>query len=320
MQSATVTSNINPGVFVRWPSRSSRMVHPLTHSCQPTREPCTWCAMANPLNPASAARNARQRVMTLPTDSTVQSPRSKGSLPPPPLAVMPATTPNRSRQPGISKRGTEPERGVSASLEIETSVIQALDFSAEPTQSLVDPLVPPLDLPHVVNSAYAVRCERGQQHGHACSNVGRLDRTALEPGRTGDDRSVGIAQHDLRAHADKLVHEKQPGLEHFLEDEQHPGALGGGHDGRGHEIRRERRPGAILQLRHMPAEVRADSPLLLRVHDEPWSINPRTDTQAIEAEQRAAKVFRAHPVDGDLAVCDGRQSHEAADFDMIGTD
>ena len=76
----------------------------------------------------------------------------------------------------------------------------------------------------------------------------------------------GIAEHDARAHPDQLVHEEEPGLEHLLEDEQHAGALRRGHDGGGHDVGGERRPGPVLQLGHVAAEVGTDSPLLAGAH------------------------------------------------------
>ena len=48
---------------------------------------------------------------------------------------------------------------------------------------------------------------------------------ALERRRPGDDGAVRIAEHDPGAHADQLVHEEQPRLEHLLEHQQHAGAL-----------------------------------------------------------------------------------------------
>ena len=78
----------------------------------------------------------------------------------------------------------------------------------------------------------------------------------------GDHGAVRIAEHDPRAHPDQLVHEEEPGLEHLLEDQQHAGALGRGDDRGGHDVGRERRPGPVLELRHVAAEVGTDAPLL----------------------------------------------------------
>ena len=111
----------------------------------------------------------------------------------------------------------------------------------------------------------------------------------------GDHRAVRIAEHDPRAHADQLVHEEEPRLEHLLEDEKHAGALRGRHDGGGHHVGRERGPGPVLQLGHVAAEVGADAPLLVGVHGEPVALDPRADAEPLEAEQRAAEIVAAAP-------------------------
>jgi hypothetical protein len=50
--------------------------------------------------------------------------------------------------------------------------IHSLDLGTESSQPLIDPLVPALDLPDIVNCASAVSCERGKDHCHPCSYVG----------------------------------------------------------------------------------------------------------------------------------------------------
>ena len=74
-----------------------------------------------------------------------------------------------------------------------------------------------------------------------------------------------------------------------------PGALRGGHDRGGHDVRRERRPGSVLQLGHVAAEVGSDPALLVGAHDEPGPLDPWADAQALEAEERAAEVFAPAP-------------------------
>ncbi len=70
----------------------------------------------------------------------------------------------------------------------------------------------------------------------------------------------------------------------------------------------------------MTAEIRPHPALLTGIDDESGTVNPRTDPDPIEAEQRATEVLGAHAVDGNLAIGHGREPDEAADFDVIGTD
>ena len=53
-----------------------------------------------------------------------------------------------------------------------------------------------------------------------------------------------------------------------------PRALGGGDDGNRHDVGRERRPGLILELGHVTAEVRLNLTRLLRWHDQIVALDP----------------------------------------------
>ena len=97
---------------------------------------------------------------------------------------------------------------------------------------------------------------------------------AVELGRPAHDRSVRVAEHDARAHRDELVDEEQPVLEHLLED--HDRAVGLGRDGRGDagEVGRERRPGAVVDLRDGVALVGLD-------REASWSGGTRSASPSI---------------------------------------
>src|ERR1044071_7431044 len=240
MQSATVTVRRIPGVAVAWPSASSRRTSPAAASCQSTVVPWTWRAITAAWNDGRLARRVRQRARTSPTGATwPPSPRSKGgdSSPRP---VIPARTPNRVFHSGSSNRGTWPATLVSG--------IHPLDGRAQRLEPLVDVLVPPVDLPDVLNGALPLRREGGEENGHPGPDVRRFDPPAPEPGRPRDDGAVGIAEHDMGSHPDQLVHEEEARLEHLLEDQQQPLALARRHDGDGHHVRGERGPGTVLEL------------------------------------------------------------------------
>ena len=162
--------------------------------------------------------------------------------------------------------------------------------------------------------------EGGEDHGHAGADVGRLDRAALEGRGPGDHGAVRIAEDDPGAHADELVDEEQPRLEHLLEDEEHALALRGGDDGGGHGIGGERRPGAILELGDVPAEVGADAPLLVGVDVQGVAVEARANAEPLEAQQGGAEVVAPDALDGDVAVGDGGEADEAADLDVVGAD
>src|SRR5215207_4724981 len=95
----------------------------------------------------------------------------------------------------------------------------ALDARAERAQALVDALVSAVDLADVVDLGLPLRAERGDQHRHAGPDVGGRHALAAQPARADHDRPVRVADGDLGAHGDQLVHEEQPVLEHLLEDQ-----------------------------------------------------------------------------------------------------
>ena len=139
--------------------------------------------------------------------------------------------------------------------------------------------------------------ERGEEHRHAGADVGRLHAAAVQLRRPDDDGAVRVAQHDARAHADQLVHEEQPRLEHLLVDDDHALALRRRDERDGHRIRRERGPRLILELRHRAAEVAADLHLLVRRDDEVLALDATDDAEALEAHERGAQVLDAGALD-----------------------
>ena len=97
------------------------------------------------------------------------------------------------------------------------------DPSAERVETLVDALVAALDLAGVVDRARALRAQRGQEHRHSGANVRRLDRRSAQRRGSRNERTVRIAQHDARPHADQLVDEEHSRLEHlFVEENDAP--------------------------------------------------------------------------------------------------
>src|SRR5438128_2519106 len=126
-----------------------------------------------------------------------------------------------------------------------------------------------------------------------------------------------IAQHDARAHADQLVHEEESRLEQLLEHQQDPLALRRDHDRNRHQIGREGGPRAVLQLRHVPAQVGADAALLTGIHDQLGAVEARSHAQALEPQQDAAEILASHAVDRDRTVRHGGEPDERADFDVV---
>src|SRR5262249_59294034 len=77
---------------------------------------------------------------------------------------------------------------------VEPLALGALDRRAEPLQALVDPLVATVDLADVADRRASLCAEGGDQHRHAGTDVGALEALAVQPGGTGDDDSVWVAE------------------------------------------------------------------------------------------------------------------------------
>src|SRR5919201_7145443 len=98
----------------------------------------------------------------------------------------------------------------------------ALDLRPECAQALVDALVAFVDVVHGADRRGAFRAEAREQYRHAGSNVRAFDALPAELRGPGHDGPVGVAEDDPRAHADQIVGEEQPVLEHLLEHEDRP--------------------------------------------------------------------------------------------------
>src|SRR4051812_22024990 len=70
------------------------------------------------------------------------------------------------------------------------TLVDALHIRPEGAQPLVDSLVATLDLSDIVDRARSVGAERREQHRHAGANIRRVDRTAAELRRTGNERAM----------------------------------------------------------------------------------------------------------------------------------
>src|SRR5690606_9913240 len=135
-------------------------------------------------NPGIDCRTARQREITSPTGALPHKPRSNGNaLSPRP--VIPATMPNRSRQPGTSQSGSAWSRR-------RSSTVMTDDVGTECPQAFVDALVATLDLANVVDRTGAVRCQCSQQHRHSGADVRRLDPATAQARGPADHGAVRI--------------------------------------------------------------------------------------------------------------------------------
>jgi hypothetical protein len=147
-----------------------------------TSAPWTWVPSTTAEKPGNERRRRRQRLMTSPTGASPQRPRSNPRPGSGPRPVIPATTPSSSFQKPRSNRGGPPGTASSSAgaLVLSPLPIRPFDLGSKCPQTLVDPLVAPLDLAHVVDSAGPLGGERREEHRHARPDIGRLHDAAFE--------------------------------------------------------------------------------------------------------------------------------------------
>ena len=135
-----------------------------------------------------------------------------------------------------------------------------------------------------------------------------------------DQRTVRVAEHHARAHADELVDEEQPALVHLFV-EQH-GALGlrGRHQRHAHEIGGEGRPRAVVDRRDGVAEIRPHRQPLARGQDEVVAVGARAHAEPAEDREGHAQMLETGVLDDDLTAGHRGERDEAADLHEVGAE
>src|SRR5215212_5582209 len=219
-----------------------------------------------------------------------------------------------------SGRTSRVPEGIGSIIALPWLGLDALDARAEVAQALVDPLVPAVDLPHVVDLALALGTQGGDQDRHAGADVGRGQARPAQPPRPDHDRPVRVADRDLGAHRDQFVDEEQPVLEHLLEDQDRALGLRGEGDRDRREVRREGRPRAVLDLGLVVARVARDDELLAARDDDVAALPARMQPEALEHEADHPHVLGHALADAKLPAGHPGQRHERGDLDVVGRD
>ena len=136
---------------------------------------------------------------------------------------------------------------------------------------------------------------------------------------TTDEHAVGIALGDARPHADERVHPVQAALEHPFVDEHLAMAAAGQHHGDGAKVRREARPGRVMDAGNAAELVVVYFQALLRRDADGGAIQLELHAQLAEGTLNHGIVVRANAGNADGGSCGGGQGDKAAHFDVILT-
>ena len=94
-----------------------------------------------------------------------------------------------------------------------------------------------------------------------------------------------ITQDNPGPHRNQLVDEEQAAFEHLLEHQNNALALCRRHDGNRHRIGRERRPGLILDLGNVTAEVLLNPARLSGPDHEIVALDVAADSEPLEIQR-----------------------------------
>ena len=201
-----------------------------------------------------------------------------------------AARPGGRGRAGPSRRSTTAARPLTAARTRRRGVsarqaVDALNPRPERAQPLVDPLVAPVDLADVADRRHAFGAQARDQHGHAGADVRALQPLAVSFAGPATTTRCG-SQTMIRAPMPTSLSTKNRRLSNiFSKIENRAARLGGDDDGDRGEVGREGRPGAVLDLRDLAAEVVLDRELLAGRDVDGSSLELDVDAEPLERGQ-----------------------------------
>ena len=197
------------------------------------------------------------------------------------------------------------------------------DVRTQGAEPALDVLVTAVDLLDVVDAAGADGAEGGDEQRDAGPDVGRGHRAAPEV--TGvvvadDHGAVRVAENDLRAHIDQVVHEEQTAFKHLLVNQHGALRLGGDHEHHADQVGGQAGPGGVGDRHNGAVQIGVDAILLLGRDKDVVAPLLKMDAQPAETLRDDAQMIVGDILDGERAA--GHRGHcdEGADFDHIGQD
>ena len=135
-----------------------------------------------------------------------------------------------------------------AFLATTTILLLSLYASAEGVEAGFDIFVATVDLVDVVNAAGAFGTHSCNKHSYTGTNIGAGHVVMLELTRVvmpHHNRSMRVAEDDLRAHVNQFVHKEETRFEHLLMDKHRAACLRGYDQYDREQVRRETGPRRI---------------------------------------------------------------------------
>src|SRR5438552_2112759 len=179
----------------------------------------------------------------------------------------------------------------------------SLDRRSEAGQRVFERLVAAIDVLNTGDLGRAHGSKAGDHQGCSGPDVGRAHRRALQLVAPADDGVVAFGT-DVRAHADELVHEHEPVLEHVLGGDARPRPERAQH----HHLR--------LQVGREPRVRQRDEVDRARLlgHDQPDSAGRRDDvgTGVTQLRQHDVQMLGARAFDEHVAARRGRGEQQRA--------
>ena len=130
---------------------------------------------------------------------------------------------------------------------------------------------------------------------------------------------MGITEDDVRAHPHQFVRKKHSGFEHLFVNQDGARALRSGHDRNRGQVRRERRPGSVIDFGHRAESVARHVARAIPVNRKCIPIDTYLDAKSPKAQKRRIEVLDRGVFHHNLAPRNRREAHEGPRFDVVGT-
>ena len=179
------------------------------------------------------------------------------------------------------------------------------DLGTECIQPFVNPLVSTVYLFDIVDHALSLRTHGCNQQGYSCAYIRRGHLYAFEGllARQSDDGGpVRVAEDDLCAHVNQLIHEEKAAFEHLLMYKNGACSLRGRHQDDAEEVGREAGPDLIGDGEYAAVYERVDFIKVLGGNMNVITSEFHLYSQSLESGGDDAQVLKSYIGDGQLAL------------------
>ena len=202
-------------------------------------------------------------------------------------------------------------------------LFRSLYFCSQGAESSFDVLVAAVNLSDVVDAAGAPSTHGCDEQGDTCADVGTCHASGMKLSLVvvpDDNGPVGIAEDNLCAHVDELVHEEQAAFEHFLMDEHGAFCLCADHEQDAQQVGRQSRPGRVADGHKRAVDEALYLVVFLFGNEEVLAVCLNADAEPAEGGGDDAKVLRGDLADADAVAHHGGHADKGTHLNHVWQD